>query len=361
MLDFGVIPPEVNSARMYTGPGAGPMLAAAAAWDELAANLDRSAADTMSLVRGTCGIWRGPSSEEMAAKLTQYVEWLSLTGFQAQSTASQARAAAAAYGTAFAATVPPEMVALNRAELAILVETNILGQNTAAIAANEAEYSEFWAQDAAAMYSYASSSAQATQLQSFSQPVSASAVPAATTSSSSGTSISDILQQLLSMLSSASISFDPFNDVWSASMMSSSWIAAMIQGIPAMMAVANGSSGGGGYNPAVQVPNPAAPPVIDFQPDVTGPAAPGRVTPKPSAHVGDGERIGGMSVPPGWANAIRGAETPPAAPFVPYGGGEEGAPLGVMPFGGRGTGGTSEERQQQPKYRGYKVEVLPKV
>ena len=31
MLDFGALPPEINSGRMYVGPGSGPMLAASAA------------------------------------------------------------------------------------------------------------------------------------------------------------------------------------------------------------------------------------------------------------------------------------------------------------------------------------------
>jgi len=35
------------------------------------------------------------------------------------------------------------------------IATNILGQNTPAIAATEAQYMEMWAQDAAAMYGYA--------------------------------------------------------------------------------------------------------------------------------------------------------------------------------------------------------------
>lgn len=39
MLDFGALPPEINSGRMYAGPGSGPLLAAAAAWDALAAEL----------------------------------------------------------------------------------------------------------------------------------------------------------------------------------------------------------------------------------------------------------------------------------------------------------------------------------
>ncbi len=37
-MDFGALPPEINSGRMYSGPGCGSMLAAAAAWDGLAAD-----------------------------------------------------------------------------------------------------------------------------------------------------------------------------------------------------------------------------------------------------------------------------------------------------------------------------------
>ncbi|WP_423795086.1 PE/PPE C-terminal domain-containing protein, partial [Mycobacterium tuberculosis] len=41
--------------------------------------------------------------------------------------------------------------------------TNLLGQNTPAIAVNEAEYGEMWAQDAAAMFGYAAATATATE------------------------------------------------------------------------------------------------------------------------------------------------------------------------------------------------------
>ena len=67
-------------------------------------------------------------------------------------------------------TVPPAVVAANRAQLAALVATNVLGQNTPAIAVTEALYGEMWAQDAAAMYGYAGSSAAAATVTPFSSP-----------------------------------------------------------------------------------------------------------------------------------------------------------------------------------------------
>ena len=106
----------------------------------------------------------------MAAAATPYVAWISATGAQAEQAASQAKLAAGAYETAFAATVPPPVIATNRALLMALIATNFLGQNTPAIAATEAQYAEMWAQDAAAMYAYAGSSASAAQLTTFTEP-----------------------------------------------------------------------------------------------------------------------------------------------------------------------------------------------
>src|ERR1700754_631875 len=119
MLDFGALPPEINSGRMYVGAGSGPLLAAAAAWDELAAELASTAASYGSAVQGlTVGAWTGPSSIAMAAAAAPYVAWMSATGAQAEQAATQAKLAAGAYETAFAATVPPPMIATNRSLLA---------------------------------------------------------------------------------------------------------------------------------------------------------------------------------------------------------------------------------------------------
>lgn len=170
-VDFGGLPPEVNSGRMYSGPGSGPLLAAAAAWRSLAAELSSTASAYDSVLSGlTSEVWAGPSSAAMTAAATPYVAWMEATATQAEQSAVQATAAAAAYDAAFTATVPPPVIAANRSLLMALIATNILGQNTPAIAATEADYGEMWAQDAAAMYGYAGASANATQLTPYTPP-----------------------------------------------------------------------------------------------------------------------------------------------------------------------------------------------
>ncbi|RRR42437.1 PPE family protein [Mycolicibacter terrae] len=178
---FSLLPPEVNSGNMYAGPGSGPLRAAAAAWDLLASELQSVAADYNTVVAElTAHSWSGPSAESMAAAAAPYAAWMSATAAQAAQAAAQAQAAATAYETAYAAVVPPELVADNRARLTSLLATNLAGQNTAAIAATEAQYLEMWAQDAAAMHSYAVASAAATKVSAFTEP------PQTTTASSAG-------------------------------------------------------------------------------------------------------------------------------------------------------------------------------
>jgi PPE-repeat protein len=171
MFDFGVLPPEINSGRMYSGPGPGPMLVAATAWDELAGELGTAAAGYDSVISElTSAPWVGPSSASMVAAVVPYVSWLGAASNLVEESASQARAAAAAFEAAFAMTVPPLVVAANRVLLMTLIATNFFGQNSPAIAATDAEYMEMWAQDAAAMYGYAGSSATASELTPFSTP-----------------------------------------------------------------------------------------------------------------------------------------------------------------------------------------------
>jgi len=168
VLDWAAFPPEYNSGLMYAGPGSGPMMAAATAWDELAAELGTAASGYSSVVTElTSGPYLGTSARAMMAAVTPYVSWLSTTAGQAEDTANQARSAAAAYEAAFMATVPPTEVAANRVQLATLIATNFLGINTAAIMACEALYIEMWLQDATAMYTYFAAATLASTLAPF--------------------------------------------------------------------------------------------------------------------------------------------------------------------------------------------------
>jgi PPE-repeat protein len=164
-MSFMMFPPELNSSLMYSGAGSGPLMAAASAWDELAADLETTATSYQTVIAQLTGTtWLGPSSERMAAAAAPFVAWLESSSAQAAQTSAQARLAAASYEGAFASTVPPAVIAANRALLAALVATNFLGQNTPAIAATEAHYMEMWFQDGATMDTYATASQQAVVL-----------------------------------------------------------------------------------------------------------------------------------------------------------------------------------------------------
>jgi PPE-repeat protein len=182
------------------------MLAAAAAWDALATELHAVGTGYESVISELTSGWFGPASSAMVAAATPYPEWMHTTAVQAEQTAIQARAAAAAYEAAFAMTVPPPVVAANRSQLMALLATNFLGQNTAAIAATEAHYGEMWAQDAAAMYSYAGSSAAASRLTPFTSPPqttnpAGSAGPAGAVGQAAATSAGSHAQTAISSLS----------------------------------------------------------------------------------------------------------------------------------------------------------------
>jgi PPE-repeat protein len=204
-MSFMIFPPELNSALMYSGAGSGPLMAAASAWDELAADLETTANSYQSVIQQlTGGPWLGPSSARMASATAPYIAWLQGSSMQAAQTSAQARLAAAAYEGAFAATVPPSVIAANRALLAALIATNFLGQNTPAIAATEAHYMEMWFQDGITMDTYALASQQATALpQQTPAPAtsdggtSANAAAAAQSTANSASTLGTDLQGLL--------------------------------------------------------------------------------------------------------------------------------------------------------------------
>ncbi|OBJ54021.1 PPE family protein [Mycobacterium asiaticum] len=152
---FAWLPPEINSALMFAGPGAGPLLAAASAWSGLAEEL-ASAVSSFGQVTEelTNGSWQGASAAAMMVVATQYMGWLSAAAVQAEQAAAQATATATAFEAALAATVQPAVVAANRGLVQMLASTNFFGMNWPAIMDTESAYEQMWALDVAAMANY---------------------------------------------------------------------------------------------------------------------------------------------------------------------------------------------------------------
>jgi PPE-repeat protein len=317
--DFVLLPPEINSARMYAGPRSGTIWLAAAAWDALAAQLAGTASSFQSTVSTlTGGAWQGPASMTMATAAAPYVQWLTATSAKTELLANQARLWAGAFEAAFTATVPPEVVAANRALLLTLIATNILGQNTAAIAATEAEYTEMWAQDVTAMTGYdASTTAAQAGWSPFSEPpLSLTSLPQPIYTS--------FLDQLLQGLFN-SLTQQLTNPMTQLQMLSTPAQFAME---PMQMAMGQLMSGA---NPLMSAA--ASVPAIDpmlasaVSPGAGGTTAAQLTGSVAAAGMGRAATVGPLSVPATWANAT------PAAPRIPATTGVATAPVSPISAG----------------------------
>jgi PPE-repeat protein len=195
-MEFTTLPPEMISALIHSGPGAESLATAAAAWQQLSANLEDAADNYAASLASMDEAWYGPSSAAMLQAVTPYVTWLRTTAQQTQQTAAAAQSAAAAFNSVQASVVPTGTVIANRMRLAQLLVTNIFGRNLPAIAQTESEYQTMWANNAEAMTRYQAASSQASTLPQLTSPTSttnpsalktqaSSAAPAATSSTGS--------------------------------------------------------------------------------------------------------------------------------------------------------------------------------
>lgn len=169
-MDFATLPPEINSGLMYSGPGAGSMMRAAAAWEALATRLFAAAADYRAVTATLTGGGEFPAPMSLAKTAACHVNWLEAVAARSEHSATQLKAAAGAHQSAFTATVPPPAIAANRTQRMSLVSTNCLGHNCTAIANVDARYDAMWAQNAGAMYAYAKAAAAAAAVTPFPAP-----------------------------------------------------------------------------------------------------------------------------------------------------------------------------------------------
>jgi PPE-repeat protein len=183
-VDFISLPPEITSALIHSGPGAESLIEASGAWQQLGVGLEDTAPIYASVVSSLSQTWQGPSSAAMTQAVEPFLTWIRTTAQQCQQLASSAQAAAAAFTQAQSAVVGPAQVTANRTRLAQLIATDRLGSNLAAIAQTEEQYQTMWANNSAAMYRYQAASAQALDLPQFSSPSAIASPTAAATQAS---------------------------------------------------------------------------------------------------------------------------------------------------------------------------------
>jgi PPE-repeat protein len=317
VIDFSALPPEINSGRLYAGAGPGPLSETARAWSMLSRELYSAATECGSVVTQLAAIWEGPSATGMQAAARRYLAWLTATAEHAAQSAAAARAAVEAFTVVRAAVVPPAVIAANRGHLLALIATNVLGHNTAAIAATEAQYEAMWAQDAAAMNAYAASSSAVTaQLPTFEpspQVSNSSANPVVAAAQQPAAGIATIIQQLNALLTELGLGTDSPTGQYIQAFASSGLPVDIIALFTSFFGPFLGSSITASAIEDVatrELAAIAAPP----SPVVTAPAsaAPAEV----KAAAGAAAPLSRMSVPPSWATphvGNRGENSPPIA------------------------------------------------
>ena len=155
-MSFSLIPPEINSALMYSGRGVRSVVGGRDGVGRVGRRLggdrhpvpDRDHQPDHRHVAGSVVDTHGHGRRAVHRLAAEH------RGRSGPDRGSGQGCCRAPTRRRTASMVPPPVITANRAELTTLVSNNFLGQNTGAIAQNEAEYLDMWIQDALGMDTY---------------------------------------------------------------------------------------------------------------------------------------------------------------------------------------------------------------
>ena len=106
-MQYPVLPPELNSLRILSGAGSGPMLQAAQAWQSLGSSLRQASSSFGNVTSNlTNGAWQGAASQAMAQAAAPYIAWLTAAATHSETAAMQSQLVASAFEAARSMTVP---------------------------------------------------------------------------------------------------------------------------------------------------------------------------------------------------------------------------------------------------------------
>jgi PPE-repeat protein len=385
VFDFAAMPPEITSTLVYAGPGAAPLMAAATAYANLAAEVSSTATQWESIVSLlTTESWTGGGSAAAAAAAQPIITYLTETAATLEQTSAQATASAAAFETAYMGVVNPALVYANRA--AFYAALAGLPFTLPQVAALEAEYEAMWVQDATAMSTYQAASTAAGVLTPVT-PLTSTTNPAAASAADSTALAADSTGGTAQALAAS-----PISDALSIPGYTTPDIPAtggnLLQsidgflGTPSVFNAINGAVNTGAWFATSGITNAVSlghtlgtVPSIPFAlTDSVAPAAgAAAITPGTmvgsvsgagaSAAVGEASAVGGLSVPASWSAAAPASVASTTAPLAGSGwtAAAEAEPVAAMPgmpgmaaaAKGAGAYGTG------PRY-GFKPIVMPK-
>ncbi|HME48072.1 PPE domain-containing protein [Mycobacterium sp.] len=150
------IPPETNDFRLRTGPGAAAVIPHILAYEEASAVHLEQAQQMVATTMATNSSWIGAGDMAMNETSLPMAAYIDVVGAHAQTAAQTINAAGQAHSGAVASSIPYPTVIANRVRETALESTNVIGQNSPAIAEANFEYGEYWAQNAGAMMGYLS-------------------------------------------------------------------------------------------------------------------------------------------------------------------------------------------------------------